>query len=172
MSGEPLLEIDFGLRAARLEILRVIPHRLHRRAHAGERDVHHAVAHRGKVLEARLRLAPFEIRGIIEIERHIRKFAPHLLRKFFRLLEVRRWKFRPHHVGADHASVGAMIMKSLSRRASSAAFSFPVASSSGTTTLPATCPQRLGATWSSMWIAAMPAASKSWTVRITLMALP
>jgi hypothetical protein len=50
-------------------------------------------------------------------------------------------------------SVRAMTMNSFERRASTAARIFDANSSRETTSLPSRWPQRLGATWSSMWIA-------------------
>ncbi|MCY1375230.1 hypothetical protein D9M69_626310 [compost metagenome] len=57
-------------------------------------------------------------------------------------------------------------------RASSAARSLPCISATGTTLLPSRWPQRLGKVWSSIWIIAAPARSKSRTVRCVLSALP
>jgi len=59
------------------------------------------------------------------------------------------------------ASVREMMMKSGSRRASHAAFTFCTISSAGMTLLPAMCPQRLGHTWSSNMTAATPAFSNA-----------
>ncbi len=59
------------------------------------------------------------------------------------------------------ASVRAMMMKSGSRRASTAAFTFCTISFAGITLFPAMCPQRFGQTWSSNMTAATPAFSKA-----------
>src|SRR6185369_7582495 len=70
-------------------------------------------------------------------------------------------------------SVRAMMMKSGSLRAATAASIFLAASASSMTGRePGRCPQRFGATWSSIWIADTPAASYSRTVWRTLTALP
>ena len=65
-----------------------------------------------------------------------------------------------------------MITNSLERRASTAAQILETNSLREITSLPSRWPQRLGATWSSMWIAATPRASYSRTVRVTLSSLP
>jgi hypothetical protein len=65
-----------------------------------------------------------------------------------------------------------MMTKSGSVRASTAALILPAISSAEISSLPTMCPHRFGLIWSSMWMPATPAASNSWTVRITLMALP
>ncbi len=58
------------------------------------------------------------------------------------------------------ASVRAMIMKSGSVRASTAALILLTASSVEMTSLPEKWPQRLGATWSSSWMQSAPARSR------------
>ena len=65
-----------------------------------------------------------------------------------------------------------MITSSCERRASTAARTFSTISLAAITSLPSMCPQRFGATWSSMCSAAIPAASYSRTVRMTLSGLP
>ncbi len=57
------------------------------------------------------------------------------------------------------ASVRAMITNSGWLRASTAAWTLAAISSAGMTSLPSMWPHFLGATWSSMWIPATPAAS-------------
>lgn len=59
-----------------------------------------------------------------------------------------------------------------SRRASTAARILAMNSSRETTSLPSRWPQRLGATWPSMWIAATPRDSYSEMVRVTFSSLP
>ena len=70
------------------------------------------------------------------------------------------------------ASVRAISTRSGSCRAAKAALTLLIITSAGTTCFPVMCPHRFGATWSSMCMAATPAASYSCTVRITLIALP
>ena len=70
------------------------------------------------------------------------------------------------------ASVRAMRKKSGVRRASTAARIFETNSSREMTSLPSRWPQRLGETWSSMWMAATPRASYSRTVRVMFSSLP
>ena len=70
------------------------------------------------------------------------------------------------------ASVRAMITRSGSLRAATAARILPTISSAPISSLPLMCPHFLGITWSSSWIPATPACSYSCTVRTTLMALP
>ena len=57
------------------------------------------------------------------------------------------------------ASVRAMITNSGCVRASTAALIFAAISGAGMTSLPSMWPHFLGATWSSIWIPATPAAS-------------
>jgi hypothetical protein len=70
------------------------------------------------------------------------------------------------------ASVRAMITRSGSARASSAALILASQSAAGITALPAMWPQRFGNTWSSMNSPATPAFSYSRTARATLVTLP
>ena len=70
------------------------------------------------------------------------------------------------------ASVRATITKASSRRASQAAFTFATISADETSYLPLMWPQRIGCTWSSMWMPAAPACSKARIVRRMLSALP
>ena len=70
------------------------------------------------------------------------------------------------------ASVRAMITKSGSRRADTAALILATISPADTSTLPDRWPQRLGNSWSSRWRPATPASSKRRTVRSTLTASP
>ncbi|MNR23884.1 hypothetical protein D3C85_1409350 [compost metagenome] len=70
------------------------------------------------------------------------------------------------------ASVRAMISVLGSRRASQAARILPAISWAEISVLPSRWPQRLGAAWSSNWIAEAPARSSTRTVCITLSALP
>ena len=70
------------------------------------------------------------------------------------------------------ASVRATISRSGSVRASTAALIFATISAAGITSLPSKWPQRLGNTWSSIWIASAPARSSVCTVRRMLSALP
>src|SRR5882757_3586374 len=70
------------------------------------------------------------------------------------------------------ASVRATISRSGSRRASTAALILATISAAGMTALPSKWPQRLGNTWSSIWIASAPARPRSLTVRTMFMALP
>ena len=65
-----------------------------------------------------------------------------------------------------------MIRNSRERRAATAAATLAAISAAGTTCLPSMWPHFLGITWSSRWIALTPAASYSWTVRITLIGFP
>ncbi len=70
------------------------------------------------------------------------------------------------------ASVRAITSRSSSRRASTAARTRPTISWAGTSSLPSKCPHRLGAAWSSSWMASAPARSSSRTVLVTFTALP
>ena len=70
------------------------------------------------------------------------------------------------------ASLRAMITKSGSCRAATAARIFETYASRLISSLLSRWPQRFGETWSSMWIAATPRASNSRTVRVTLSSLP
>jgi hypothetical protein len=70
------------------------------------------------------------------------------------------------------ASLRAMIRKSGSWRAAAAARIFETYSSRPINSLLSRWPQRFGDTWSSIWIPAMPRASNSRTVRVTLSSLP
>jgi hypothetical protein len=65
-----------------------------------------------------------------------------------------------------------MMTNASDRRASTAARTFSTISLASMTCLPSMCPHFLGVTWSSMWTAETPAASYSFTVRMTLMGLP
>ena len=65
-----------------------------------------------------------------------------------------------------------MIKKPGERRAATAASTLATISSAPISCLPSMCPHFFGITWSSMCTAATPAASYSWTVRITLIGLP